>query len=108
MFVVIFECGEDEFLGGFREVGLDEEGEKPPRGRCTLPRYDRRSSFYANFAELVAECEIHNRAKDVGSATAEWFKELLSSNPWFAKVVPNVSTRDVHHAFVIYDTNCLI
>ena len=25
MFVVIFECGEDEFLGGFREVGLDEE-----------------------------------------------------------------------------------
>ncbi|KAJ5374431.1 D-amino-acid oxidase [Penicillium concentricum] len=35
------------------------------------------------------ECEIHNRTKDVGSATAEWFKELLSSNPWFAKVVPN-------------------
>ena len=25
MFVVIFECGEDEFLGGFREVGLYEE-----------------------------------------------------------------------------------
>ncbi|KAJ5522617.1 hypothetical protein N7527_006732 [Penicillium freii] len=37
------------------------------------------------------ECEIHNRAKDVGSATANWFKELLSSNPWFAKVVPNES-----------------
>ncbi|CAI7672370.1 unnamed protein product [Penicillium viridicatum] len=36
-----------------------------------------------------AEREIHNRAKDVGSATANWFKELLSSNPWFAKVVPN-------------------
>ncbi|KAJ5206503.1 D-amino-acid oxidase [Penicillium cf. griseofulvum] len=38
------------------------------------------------------ECEIHNRAKDVGSATANWFKELLSSNPWFAKVVPNFRT----------------
>ncbi|KAK4865452.1 hypothetical protein LT330_009240 [Penicillium expansum] len=40
-----------------------------------------------------AECEIHNRAKDVGSATANWFKELLSSNPWFAKVVPNVTPK---------------
>ncbi|KAL2818162.1 FAD dependent oxidoreductase [Aspergillus cavernicola] len=34
------------------------------------------------------ECEIHNRTKDVGSATATWFSELLSPNPWFAKVVP--------------------
>ncbi|CAG8421188.1 unnamed protein product [Penicillium salamii] len=32
------------------------------------------------------ECEIHSRAKDIGSATATWFAELLSSNPWFAKV----------------------
>ncbi|KAK5058792.1 hypothetical protein LTR84_011056 [Exophiala bonariae] len=35
------------------------------------------------------ECEIHNRTKDVGSATAEWFAELLSPNPWFKDVVPN-------------------
>ncbi|KAL1859236.1 D-amino acid oxidase [Paecilomyces lecythidis] len=35
------------------------------------------------------ECEIHSRAKDNGSATANWFSELLSPNPWFAKVVPN-------------------
>lgn len=37
------------------------------------------------------ECEIHSRAKDKGSATATWFAELLSSNPWFKDVVPNVS-----------------
>ncbi|KAL4886797.1 FAD dependent oxidoreductase [Aspergillus karnatakaensis] len=35
------------------------------------------------------ECEIHSRAKDVGSVTANWFAELLSPNPWFAKIVPN-------------------
>ncbi|KAJ5361837.1 hypothetical protein N7541_002681 [Penicillium brevicompactum] len=38
------------------------------------------------------ECEIHSRAKDAGSATATWFADLLSSNPWFAKVVPNFRT----------------
>ncbi|KAL2826336.1 hypothetical protein BJY01DRAFT_256046 [Aspergillus pseudoustus] len=35
------------------------------------------------------DCEIYNRAKDKDSATADWFAELLSPNPWFAKVVPN-------------------
>ncbi|PYI16614.1 D-amino-acid oxidase [Aspergillus japonicus CBS 114.51] len=38
------------------------------------------------------DCEIHSRAKDVGSATAKWFAELLSPSPWFAKVVPNFRT----------------
>lgn len=37
------------------------------------------------------ECEIHSRAKDRGSATADWFAELLSLSPWFKDVVPNVS-----------------
>ncbi|RMJ29087.1 D-amino acid oxidase [Aspergillus sp. HF37] len=35
------------------------------------------------------ECEIRARSKDVGSATADWFSELLSPNPWFKDVVPN-------------------
>ncbi|KAF2688424.1 D-amino-acid oxidase [Lentithecium fluviatile CBS 122367] len=35
------------------------------------------------------DCEIHSRSKDVGSATATWFAELLSPNPWFKDVVPN-------------------
>lgn len=40
----------------------------------------------------MKECEIYSRAKDKGSATADWFSELLSPNPWFKNVVPNVST----------------
>ncbi|KAF2435837.1 D-amino-acid oxidase [Tothia fuscella] len=46
----------------------------------------------ANYPEAgihFQECEIHSRAKDVGSATADWFAELLSPNPWFKDVVPN-------------------
>lgn len=35
------------------------------------------------------ECEIHTREKDAGSATADWFAELLSPSPWFKDVVPN-------------------
>jgi len=42
-------------------------------------------------ADAVTECEIHSRSKDVGSSTATWFAELLSPNPWFKDVVPNVS-----------------
>ncbi|KAH8698627.1 D-amino-acid oxidase [Talaromyces proteolyticus] len=35
------------------------------------------------------DCEIRTRSKDLGSATANWFSELLSPNPWFKDVVPN-------------------
>ena len=41
-------------------------------------------------ANRSIECEIHNRGKDAGSATAKWFAELLSPNPWFKAVLPNV------------------
>lgn len=48
--------------------------------------------FYVGWtADSVKECEIYSRAKDKGSATADWFAELLSPNPWFKDVVPNVS-----------------
>ncbi|CDM36778.1 FAD dependent oxidoreductase [Penicillium roqueforti FM164] len=36
-----------------------------------------------------AECEIHRREKDAGSATADWFAELLSPEPWFKDTVPD-------------------
>lgn len=42
-------------------------------------------------ANQTTECQIHSREKDVGSATATWFAELLSPAPWFKDVVPNVS-----------------
>ncbi|KAH8431068.1 FAD-dependent oxidoreductase [Aspergillus melleus] len=38
------------------------------------------------------ECQIHSRAKDQGSATANWFAELLSPSPWFKDVVPDFRT----------------
>lgn len=37
------------------------------------------------------ETEIYNRKKDIGSATAKWFADLLSSDPWWKNVVPDVS-----------------
>jgi D-amino-acid oxidase len=43
-------------------------------------------------ADQGKECEIHSRTKDIGSATADWFAELLSPSPWFKDVVPNVSS----------------
>ena len=42
---------------------------------------------------ISSECVIHTRNKDLGGggATSDWFSELLSPNPWFKDVVPNVS-----------------
>ncbi len=34
------------------------------------------------------DCTILSRSKDQGSATAKWFNELLSLEPWFKDVVP--------------------
>lgn len=42
------------------------------------------------FLTNVIDCEILSRKKDLGSATADWFAELLSPTPWFKDVVPNV------------------
>lgn len=75
-----------EHLGSTRRPGY-----KPPRGRGALSRcacHD--DSTAVRVLTDIGECEIHNRAKDVGTATADWFSELLSPNPWFKDVVPNV------------------
>jgi hypothetical protein len=53
--------------------------------KVRIPYYQRNHGL-----NKVAECRILNRKKDVGSATAKWFSELLSPNPWFKDVVPNV------------------
>ncbi|KAE8343724.1 hypothetical protein BDV24DRAFT_161033 [Aspergillus arachidicola] len=37
----------------------------------------------------LQQCEIYSRSKDKGSATAEWFSELLAPNPWFKDIIPN-------------------
>ena len=46
------------------------------------------------------ECEINTREKDKSSATAAWFAGLLSPNPWFKDVVPNV------RLFVLFSIQC--
>lgn len=43
-------------------------------------------------ANVFKDCEILNRSKDGGSATAAWFSELLSPSPWFKDVVPKVES----------------
>lgn len=47
--------------------------------------------------------EIYNRKKDMGSATATWFADLLSPNPWWKDTVPDVSARQPF-ALAIPDT----
>ncbi|OOQ84749.1 D-amino-acid oxidase [Penicillium brasilianum] len=37
----------------------------------------------------IQECEIYSRSQDKGSATADWFSELLAPNPWFKEIIPN-------------------
>jgi D-amino-acid oxidase len=37
-----------------------------------------------------AENVVYNREEDAQSATAQWFSGLLSSQPWFSDVVPDV------------------
>jgi D-amino-acid oxidase len=43
-------------------------------------------------ANRIKECQIHTRVKDEGSANAKWYAELLSLDPWFKDVVPDVSS----------------
>jgi hypothetical protein len=38
-----------------------------------------------------ADAIIYNREKDASKVTADWFSELLSTDPWFKDVVPDVS-----------------
>jgi D-amino-acid oxidase len=56
-------------------------------------------------ADVPLDCEIHSRAKDRGSATEHWFAELLSTNPWFKDVVPNVRNPRIRQLIVSKDAN---
>lgn len=39
---------------------------------------------------MVADTAVYNREKDAKTITAEWFSELLKTDPWFKETVPNV------------------
>jgi D-amino-acid oxidase len=57
----------------------------------TWPPFEDLARNHPEAGVHFQECEIYQRAKDKGSATATWFSELLSTEPWFKDVVPNVS-----------------
>lgn len=67
-----------------------------PRGGDSLPRYEYHSTSYIINSKLRAdsfytETVCYNRIKDQESTTGKWFAELIKPNPWYNKVVPNVS-----------------
>lgn len=41
-------------------------------------------------ADRSIDSVIYRRAKDIGTATGNWFAELLKEDAWFKDVVPNV------------------
>lgn len=43
-----------------------------------------------NADAFCSDCLIYRREKDIGTASGEWFKELLRDDAWFKDVVPNV------------------
>jgi hypothetical protein len=38
----------------------------------------------------LAEDRVYRRAKDAGTVSGEWFKDLVREDAWFRDVVPNV------------------
>ncbi|KAB8271766.1 D-amino-acid oxidase [Aspergillus minisclerotigenes] len=47
----------------------------------------------------LQQCEIYSRSKDKGSATAEWFSELLAPNSWFKDIIPNMRCNYARNCF---------
>jgi D-amino-acid oxidase len=44
----------------------------------------------ALFVLTKADTVLYNRAKDAGTDVGAWFEDLMSSDPWYKDVVPNV------------------
>lgn len=39
---------------------------------------------------MAPDAIVYNRTKDQGSATGDWFSELVQKEPWYKDVVPDV------------------
>ena len=60
------------------EAGVHYQGSKPtPRHIAPLP-------------DVCSDAFLYNRSKDAGTKTGDWVVELMSPDPWFKDVVPNV------------------
>ncbi|KAK3691258.1 D-amino acid oxidase [Vermiconidia calcicola] len=55
----------------------------------TWPELSRLASDHPEVGIHFQEARVFRRAKDAGSATAQWFAELLKEDAWFKEVVPN-------------------
>ncbi|KAF2083644.1 D-amino-acid oxidase [Saccharata proteae CBS 121410] len=55
----------------------------------TWPELQRLASSVVEAGVHFQETVLHNRQKDVGSTTGDWFAELLKTDPWWKAVVPN-------------------
>ncbi|KAF2143666.1 uncharacterized protein K452DRAFT_350117 [Aplosporella prunicola CBS 121167] len=64
--------------------------------RNTWPELQRLAANDPSAAIHFQEAVLHNRAKDLGSVTGDWFAELLKANPWWKDVVPNFRVLPKH------------
>jgi hypothetical protein len=51
-----------------------------------LPKVRKKGEQSIGLADTI----IYNRTKDAAKVTADWFSELLLTDPWFKGVVPDV------------------
>jgi hypothetical protein len=64
------------------------------RGGDSLPGYILTFPYIVTnglTAYSDTETTVYNRKKDQESTTGKWFAELIKPNPWYNKVVPDVS-----------------
>ncbi|KAJ9662413.1 D-amino acid oxidase [Coniosporium apollinis] len=55
----------------------------------TWPELQRLAKDVIEAGVHFQDTVVYNRKKDVGSATGNWFAELLKTDPWYKDVVPN-------------------
>lgn len=58
----------------------------------TWPVLDELAKSHPESGMHYQDCEVYVRSKDSESATGKWFSELLSKEPWFKDIVPEVSS----------------
>ena len=62
--------------------------------RDTWPELARLAKDVPDAGIHFQDTVVYNRAKDVNTATGEWFAELLKTDAWFKDVVPNFRVLD--------------
>lgn len=69
--------------------------------RVSRDRYERSVGFLPTRTDTVT----YRRAKDQGTPTGEWMADLVSENPWFKELLPNVRQSKTKSAPLAADRN---